>query len=46
MALAFLGQNTIGEAGERRMIMRNMVPLDRVDDTIKQETNQHNGEGE
>jgi HK97 family phage portal protein len=45
MALAFLGQNTIGEPGERRMIMRNMVPLDRVDDTIKQETNQDNGEG-
>lgn len=36
-ALAFLGQNTIGPEGDRRFVMRNMVPLDRVDETIKQD---------
>jgi len=38
-ALNFLGRNTLpGGEGQRRFVMRNMVPLDRVDDTIKQES--------
>lgn len=45
-ALSFIGQNTIGDEGRRRMVMRNMVPLDRVDDTIPQKEDNNTPDGE
>jgi HK97 family phage portal protein len=36
-ALNFLDQNTIGELGKKRFVMKNMQPLDRVDAVIDAE---------
>jgi len=44
-ALRFLNQNTIGEEGDRRLVQRNMVPLDRVDDVITLEKSKKSEQG-
>ncbi|PRY10292.1 HK97 family phage portal protein [Pontibacter ummariensis] len=44
-ALSFLGRNTIGPEGERRLVQRNMVPLDRVDDVITLEQSKKSEQG-
>lgn len=44
-ALRFLGQNTIGPDGDRRLVQRNMVPLDRMDDIIQLEISKKGEQG-